>query len=211
MKREAVTITDPKTGEKRRIIVETSESQTTRKEWDKQLKKQNDDLYTPDMIGYRMDFKGTVDDSVAWYLLEALSSLPRKVIDFIVEDYVLMAPGGEDLATHWGFNDCRFKNKKGFIIFHSNLWKKSKIKIAHSVAHEIAHAWNKDAIDDPKKTEMKYASKIEIGADKLATKWLSKYYKGKDLKKCCNYWGNKEFERRKKLRSYQKKQSKNKK
>lgn len=191
---ETIIFTDPETGEKKKYITKISISQITKI---KKQRKEKDKQYSYQLIAENIDLHGLIDNNdIKSLLSRAISLLPREVIDYIMENIIIIADSYDDTGSYYGTNDYRFKNAKGFIFFSPGLWKKSKIEIAKSVAHEVAHAWGKHDIDEYKKTEEEISIKEEIDADKLAVKWLKKYFKEKDLKKLCHYWGNKEWEKK---------------
>lgn len=150
-------------------------------------------FYTPDAIIYEIGSADLISDEYIHTIAEAISLLPHRVIDFVFENVVIIAGGSKDFGHYWGASDLRFNGKPGFIVLENCLFEEKPIEILFTIAHEIAHAWNKDAIDNIKKTEKNEGIKREIKADKQAIKWLSKHFKIKDLKKCCKYLGNKNF------------------
>lgn len=141
--------------------------------------------YTTEGIDYSLDTTGKIPEYARGTLARALSLLPHEVIDFIVENYVILSDDDDTLGTHWTFDCYYFKDKVGFINLNSNLWKKSEIQIAFIVTHEVAHAVKGHRILSGGGFELEV--KQEVEADTLAVEWLKKYYKVKDLKKLCHY------------------------
>ena len=149
--------------------------------------------YESEAIDYEIGSADLISDEYRYIIAKAISLLPYNVIDFVVENLAIIAGGSTTFAHYWGLDDLQFKNKTGFIILENCLFEKKPIGISFTIAHEIAHAWNKDTINDIKKIEAKEGIKREINADKQAVEWLSKHFKIKDLKKCCRYLGNKKL------------------
>ena len=151
--------------------------------------------YTPEAIAYEIADHDLIADEYCHAVSEAVSLLPYEVIDYVIDNLVVIAGGPSDFAHYWGLNDIRFEGRTGFIILESCLFEQESIGISFTIAHEIAHAWNKDGIDDD--IEWKAGMTREVKADKQAIEWLKKRYKIKDLKKCCRYLGNKELKKHK--------------
>jgi len=120
-----------------------------------------DELYTPEMILYELN--GSLDlipDHVAMFLGKALSLLPKNVIDFIVGNYVFISQKEDEDETHYAFDNIFFKEKIGFILLNSNLWRKKPIEIAFTIAHEVAHAFKGHTITDFQDTDIDKCIKI---------------------------------------------------
>ena len=144
----------------------------------KKIKKSKSRFYTPEAIDYRIDGSNElIPDRARGRLAESLSLLPREVIDFIVDNYVFLSSH----ADGWTLSrrDSRFKGKRGFILLHPGLWKKDMKTIAHTIAHESAHAFK----------NLGASPEQEVQADMLAVEWLSIHFDKKDLLKRCNYLG----------------------
>ena len=148
----------------------------------------SDKLYTPEMILYELNGSlELIPDHAEMLLGKYLSLLPKSVIDFIVGNYVFISQKEAEDGAHYAFDNIFFKDKIGFILLNSNLWRKKPIEIAYTIAHEAAHAFKGHAIKDFKDTDLDKGIKIEKEADRLALKWLSKHYKKETLEKLCNY------------------------
>jgi len=122
--------------------------------------------YELEAIDYEISSADLISDECKSIIAKSISLLPHNVIDFVVENLAIIAGGSEDFAHYWGLNDLQFKDKSGFIVLENCLFERKPIEIFFTISHEIAHAWNKDTIDDIKKTEAKKGIKREIKADK---------------------------------------------
>ena len=146
--------------------------------------------YTPEGIDYDLDTaRDLVSDGGRYWLTEIMALLPENVIDFIVENIVFIS--GNSDGNYYSFDHIFFRDKKGFILFSDNLWKKNKTEIAFTIAHEIAHVWRGDSeLKDVEELRVKRKGppKREIEADKLTIKWLSKHFPKEKLLKCCSYF-----------------------
>lgn len=144
-----------------------------------------EEYYSPEMIDYNMEYSETIPYYARFPLSKALSLLPHKVIDYIVENYIFISEDKDEKGCHWTFDCIWFKNRVGFILLATNLWDKEIIQIDFTIAHEVAHAWKKHKILNLEDTEVKKGIKREKEADKLAVEWLKKYYNVKSLKIFC--------------------------
>jgi len=143
------------------------------------------ELYSPERIDYSL---GVAKDLIPEYarnpLAEALSFLPENVIDFVTEKIIFISILDNVDGLYYPFNHPFFKNRVGFILFPNNLWERSIIEVAFTVAHEIAHAfkeWDIQSWEDLENTKRSF--KNEKAADKLAVEWLSKNFPKKKLLK----------------------------
>lgn len=147
--------------------------------------------YSIDMVAYQLDDMDTISDSTKSYLFEALSLLPRDVVDFLANEYTFICQDSMvDFAEHWTFDAMAFKkrgseneSKTGFILINPILWGTKKIQITFSIAHEVAHAYlghKKATMED---TEPTVGRAQEVAADSQAIKWLKRHYPEKELVK----------------------------
>jgi len=145
--------------------------------------------YSPDWIDYELDSsKDLLFEKARYWVSEFLSFLPKNVIEFVIENIVFISAPSE--GSYFSFSHVFFQNMKGFILFNDDLWNKSKIEMAFTIAHEVAHAYRGDSeLEDFEKLrhEGKGPPKCEIEADKLAVQWLSKHFPKEKLLKCCSY------------------------
>jgi len=149
----------------------------------KQLKREGiDKFHTPEMIDYMFNSAELVPPYARGLLSNSLVLLPEEIIDFIVENYVFISRDEEECGSQWTFNSVHFKDKKGFILLATKIWKKKSIEIAFIIAHEVAHAFKKHKTGV---IALKQGTKQEKEANRLAVKWLSKHYKKKSLMKLC--------------------------
>jgi hypothetical protein len=137
-------------------------------------------LYTPESIFNRFDFEGgEIPEHALKKFVKAISLLPHDIIDYAINYCSFIGEISEN-SSYWDFDIGYLKGKNGIIILNSNLWSRKDICINFLIAHEMAHAINRDKhIFDSWGPEKR--------ADRLAIKWLSKHYKKEDLLKQANY------------------------
>lgn len=150
----------------------------------KQKNKYEEWEYSIDEIDYALD---CARDLIPYYaripLAKALSLLPRKIIDFVVNNCIFISPEAESKGYWYSFNHPFFKGKKGFILLGDILWKAKPIERAFVIAHEVAHAFKGHNVLMTEISNVEKQMKMEVEADKLAIKWLVKHYKEKSLLK----------------------------
>jgi len=160
----------------------------TKKEWDEKVKKQNKEMYSPEMIDYKLDIaRDWIPQQARLTLAKALSLLPEKVIDFICENCVFMS--NEDYGGgRWiSFKNLFFKDRKGIIELDYSLWEKKSIEITYTIAHEVAHAFKDHHFSNYEDMTLEFDENQEKEADKLAIKWLSKHFSKDKLLKTITY------------------------
>lgn len=138
--------------------------------------------YSLDDINYNLDDAILVPEYARIPLLEALSLLPREVIDFITEHCYFITQGEELDGSYHDFRSFH-EETTGFILIPKNLWKEEQIRIAFTIAHEVAHAFKRHILSDQ---DLQCDLKQEKEADRLAVKWLSKHYNKKSLMELIN-------------------------
>ena len=115
-----------------------------------------------------------------------LQLLPKEVRKFIFDNYRLVFLPMSDSPDRY---DTAMIGS-GVIYVNDTLWKAEQIKIAVTVAHEVAHAFtgNVEGGSFFEKYETEEHRKKDIEMDKLAVEWLSEYYDKPKLIKACYYW-----------------------
>ena len=137
-----------------------------------------DGSYSPESINSRLDTgRDLIPDEAKESLSNALSLLPEKVIDFVIDNCIFISICLKCL--YFPFDHPFFKDEIGFILLDTYIWGTSKSKRDFAIAHEVAHAYSKHKIKSSKE-EM---DKQEEEADILAIKWLSEHYELKILKR----------------------------
>lgn len=164
---------------------------TTKKIIAENLKRNKDNLYSPEGIDYSLDSIRT--EAFRSYLAKGLSLLPHEVIDYIIENFVFSCQDKKQTGECIFFDAYDLKNKKGLIILYPELYNKKDIEINFTIAHETAHAYLGHNQTKHEDTDIKISGKKEVMADNTAIKWLSKYYKKSDLEKCCSYKNNRKL------------------
>ncbi len=135
-------------------------------------------MYTPSQINYEITDNCFIPEYAASPLTTALSYLPEKIIDFVIESCVFISLGKEDRGEHIATDDFRFNGKKGLIILPDWLWSKDKKMMAFVVAHEVAHAYKKHGFRSFEDMDGALNIKREKATDKQAILWLSPHFKG---------------------------------
>jgi len=118
---------------------------------------------------------------------QCLGMLPKKVIDYVVANYVLIGMSKDELGSQYPFDHPYFFGKKGFILLGSKLWNRRPIEKAMVVAHEVAHAVIHDKYIGDKRSTFKKRLEMEEEANRLAIKWLSKRYSKERLLEICQH------------------------
>jgi hypothetical protein len=112
--------------------------------------------------GFGATFGHRVSEGSRIVLVEALSKLPRGIVDWANLNLLFFSSGSDSLAfclqlKHW-------KHKQGFIFLSEDLFSESEPEQAFIIAHEIAHVKLKHPPE--------YGQESEEQADKLAKQWL---------------------------------------
>lgn len=144
------------------------------------MKKSPAKFYTPEDISYMLDMGGLIDER----LIDALALLPKKIVDFVQDNCVIITIQPLENGLHWNLDDKIFKNKQSLIILHPNVWEKKWLEVVLIVAHEVAHAYLKHKIWMDGKD-----LKQEKDADTQAVAWLNTHWGNADLLKLCAYLG----------------------
>jgi hypothetical protein len=153
---------------------------------EKPRKIKRDNNYSPGTIDVRLyKNRSTIPYIAPLPLAKSLSLLPEKVIDFVIENYVFISQQENLNGAHFTFDDLYLREKIGFILLFDNLWRKRPMQIALTVAHEVAHAVKGHKTKEVEDLNAEMIIKEEKEADKLAVRWLSKYYKRESLEKLC--------------------------
>lgn len=145
--------------------------------------------YSPERVWDALDMGGINMSDVEAPIAKSLALLPEEIVDFVAKNVAILSESDSAGGAYWSFNHFFLKNKKGFVLLNSDLWKKSKAQIAFTIAHEVAHAYlghNKTTYDEAKE---KFALKKEREADRQAIKWLSDEFDSKKLLKLASYLG----------------------
>lgn len=152
-------------------------------------------------------------------LIKALSPLPKKILDFVIDNCIFMSLEAGNQGEWYNFNHPFFKGKKGIILLADSLWKASPIERALIIAHEVAHAFRGHSIIITEMSDVQEHGELEIEikkmieememekkqmemddeADRLAIKWLVKYYDKESLLEICNKRAKKRGAREKSL------------
>ena len=149
--------------------------------------------YSSEGIDYALDSaRDLIPNYARAPLAKALSLLPKKIIDFVVDNCVFISPEAESQGYWYSFNHPFLKGKKGFILLDENLWRARPIEMAFTIAHEVAHAYRGHNVIMTLDSNFEESMKNEVEADKLAIRWLVKHYKKTSLLKICNYIENRE-------------------
>jgi hypothetical protein len=115
-----------------------------------------------------------------------LSYLPKEIVDFVVDNYVLIGMDENELGSQYQFDHPYFLGKSGFILLSSELWRRKPIEKAMVIAHEVAHAVIHNKFVRDKRNIFEKRLEMEEEANKLAIKWLEKRYSKERLQRICN-------------------------
>jgi len=139
-------------------------------------------MYTSEMIDDRLHIQRyLIPQHARLPLAEALSLLPKVVVDFVFKSCTFISEKADGSCHSL---DCIFfKDMKYIILLNPSLWRKSSIKIAFAIAHEVAHAFKGHSVRNVGDMNVKKSRRWEKEANNLTIKWLSRHYKRKDLLK----------------------------
>ena len=126
--------------------------------------------YSPEGISYRADILFALgDDQLRDLVSVALSYAPHEVIDYTLDNAVMLMPRSEEKGCH--IPNYLFGGKD-IIAFPETLLEEPKEEAYFTILHEVAHLWlghKSPLVDD---LTMEESDRGEKEADALARQWL---------------------------------------
>ena len=135
-------------------------------------------MHTLEKIDYELGDTDFIPEYARVPLSTALSYLPEKVIDFVIEKCVFVSLEKDYRGIHLSLSDFRLKSKQNIILLSNVLWFENKKAITFVVAHEVAHAYLRHGFVSINDTNHAVNIKRERSADKQAIQWLQPHFTG---------------------------------
>ncbi len=126
--------------------------------------------YTPEEVENQLAAVNSISSEFRVLLTEALSKLPKEIVDWAIKYTIFVSSSGEYLAFWGPLKDL--KDKRGFIFLSQYLKHEDEETCSFVIAQEIAHA--KLDHKSPLFTKMlrEEERRQEQEAEELAKKWL---------------------------------------